>query len=196
MFHVLFPSNTGKPDPHQLSLPCRLYLYVKLQARANGVQFCVIIIRIMRDLCNRIPAFQVLSGWAIELLVEKSLSSGPCPGGPAEALRRVLEVISSGLFLPGSCGLLDPCEKETVDAGGAMTDQEREDLTAGAQHALRLHAFKQLHTVLDIDPLKIPQRGRGNSRSKRRRDDSRDKSSNAKVQKKEDEKAEPVAMQE
>ena len=38
---------------------------------------------------------------AIELLVEKSLSSGPCPGGPGEALRRVLEVISSGIFLPG-----------------------------------------------------------------------------------------------
>ena len=39
---------------------------------------------------------------AIELLVEKSLSSGPCPGGPGEALRRVLEVLSSGLFLPGT----------------------------------------------------------------------------------------------
>ena len=38
---------------------------------------------------------------AIELLVEKSLSSGPSPAGPGEALRRVLEVCASGTFLPG-----------------------------------------------------------------------------------------------
>ena len=38
---------------------------------------------------------------AIELLVEKALSSGPSPAGPGEAFRRVLEIISSGIFLPG-----------------------------------------------------------------------------------------------
>ncbi|XP_065060254.1 zinc finger RNA-binding protein-like isoform X2 [Rhopilema esculentum] len=163
------------------------------QARANGVQFCVIIIRIMRDLCSRVPAFQVLDGWAIELLVEKALSSGPSPAGAGEAFRRVLEVISSGIFLPGSCGLLDPCEKDKTDAVCDLSNQEREDLTAGAQHALRLHAFRQLHTVLDIEPLKPSPRGRGLVRPKRRRDDSRDsagKIAGAKVQRKDDEKGE------
>ena len=39
-----------------------------------------------------------------------------------------------GLYFPaGSRGLLDPCEKNKTDAAGDMTDQEREDLTAGAQ---------------------------------------------------------------
>ena len=37
--------------------------------------------------------------------------------------------------------MLDPCEKEKTDASGELTDQEREDLTAGAQvngaHAIR-----------------------------------------------------------
>lgn len=34
-------------------------------------------------------------------MVEKALSSGPSPAGPGEAFRRVLEIISSGIFLPG-----------------------------------------------------------------------------------------------
>ena len=33
----------------------------------------------------------------------------------------------------GGPGLCDPCEKETVDALGEVTMQEREDLTASAQ---------------------------------------------------------------
>ena len=37
------------------------------------------------------------------------------------------------ISLLGSCGLLDPCEKESTDATGGLTEQEREDLTAGAQ---------------------------------------------------------------
>ena len=55
------------------------------------------------------------------------------PLGPGEALRVVLEVVSSGLFLPGGPGLLDPCEKETVDALGGLTSQNREDMTCYAQ---------------------------------------------------------------
>lgn len=38
---------------------------------------------------------------ALELLVEKSLSSSEQPLGPGEAFRRVLECISTGLFLQG-----------------------------------------------------------------------------------------------
>lgn len=94
----------------------------------------------------------------MELLVEKALSSSQQPLGPGEAFRRVLECISSGLLLEGmfhnylqaafNCdlkfnsfvvvdtggpGLCDPCEKDTVDALGGVTMQEREDLTASAQ---------------------------------------------------------------
>lgn len=95
----------------------------------------------------------------MELLVEKALSSSQQPLGPGEAFRRVLECISSGLLLEGNwqsfwqylilawnlhvtplniccaggAGLCDPCEKDTVDALGGVTMQEREDLTASAQ---------------------------------------------------------------
>ena len=55
------------------------------------------------------------------------------------------------------------------------------------QHALRLHAFRQVHTVLDVEPLKPSARGRGQGRGKRRRDDSREKNAaSAKILKKDE----------
>lgn len=151
------------------------------QARANQLTSCVITIRIMRDLCQRISAFKPLSGWAIELLCEKALGSYFHPLAPGEAFRRVLEAIASGIFLPGGTGLLDPCEKEKTDAVSYLTPQEREDITAAAQQSLRHVAFRQIHKVLGVEPLKpVPNR-------KRRADStSADGRDVAKVAKKED----------
>ncbi|XP_020603163.1 zinc finger RNA-binding protein-like [Orbicella faveolata] len=185
----------AEDDPQVLDRPKCLAALASLrhakwfQAKANGLQSCVIIIRVMRDLCQRIPAFSPLNNWAMELLVEKALSSSQQPLGPGEAFRRVLECISSGLLLEGGAGLCDPCEKDTVDALGAVSMQEREDLTASAQHALRLQAFRQLHKVLGIDrlpPASKFRRGRGRS-FKRRREDSGQGEEGAKKEKKEGE---------
>uniref|UniRef100_A0A3Q3A885 Zinc finger RNA-binding protein n=1 Tax=Kryptolebias marmoratus TaxID=37003 RepID=A0A3Q3A885_KRYMA len=71
------------------------------QARANGLQSCVIIIRILRDLCQRVPTWSPFPGWAMELLVEKAISSASAPLSPGDALRRVFECISSGILLTG-----------------------------------------------------------------------------------------------
>lgn len=124
------------------------------QARANSLTSCVVIIRVLRDFCNRTPAFKPLSQWAIELLCEKSLASSFQSLGPGDAFRRVMEAIASGIFLPHGSGLLDPCEKEKTDAASNLSDQEREDITAAAQNALRLQAFRQLHKVLEIEEIK------------------------------------------
>ncbi len=56
---------------------------------------------------------------------------------------------------------------------------------------MRLHAFRQIHTVLDIEPLKAPARGQRYMRGKRRHDDSRETGNKStKLQKKDDEKEE------
>lgn len=36
------------------------------KARANGLQSCVIIIRILRDLCQRVPTWSPFPGWVSE----------------------------------------------------------------------------------------------------------------------------------
>ncbi|GAB6018914.1 zinc finger RNA binding protein [Chamberlinius hualienensis] len=142
------------------------------QARASGLQSCVIIIRILRDLCRRVPTWTPLNSWAMELLVEKVLCSAGIPLAPGDAFRRIFESLASGILLPGEPGLLDPCEKEPTDSCMNMIPQEREDITASAQHALRLVAFRQIHKVLGMDPLPPPKFVKGRFTRKRRRDNS------------------------
>ncbi|GBP61748.1 Zinc finger RNA-binding protein [Eumeta japonica] len=124
-----------------------------LQARAATLQSCVIIIRIMRDLCRRIPNWTPLNPYAMELLVSGVMQSAGCALSPGEALRRVMEAVAGGLLLEHGPGLRDPCEKEVVDALGNLPPQKREDLTASAQQFLRQIAFRQIHKVLDMEPL-------------------------------------------
>ena len=124
-------------------------------ARAAGLQSSVIILRILRDLQSWKPQWQPLRPFALELIVEKSLASVGLPLSPGDAIRRVFEAISAGCILPGSPGLLDPCEKEALDVLDNMSPQEREDVTSDAQNILRLIAFRQIHQVLQMEPLPV-----------------------------------------
>ncbi|CAH1637143.1 unnamed protein product [Spodoptera littoralis] len=62
------------------------------QARAATLQSCVIIIRVMRDLCRRIPNWTPLNPYAMELLVSGVMQSAGAALSPGEALRRVLDM--------------------------------------------------------------------------------------------------------
>ncbi|XP_077835445.1 zinc finger RNA-binding protein 2 isoform X22 [Macaca mulatta] len=103
---------------------------------------------------------------AMELLVEKAVSSAAGPLGPGDAVRRVLECVATGTLLTDGPGLQDPCEGDQTDALEPMTLQEREDVTASAQHALRMLAFRQTHKVLGMDLL--PPRHRLGARFRKR----------------------------
>jgi len=81
-------------------------------------------------------------------------------------------VVSSGLLLQSGPGLLDPCEKESVDAVQRLTNQSREDITCYAQQALRQVAFRQIHKVLGMEPLPRFQKRQMQNNRKRRRDNS------------------------
>ncbi|KAG5834555.1 hypothetical protein ANANG_G00262730 [Anguilla anguilla] len=123
------------------------------QARVNGLKSCVIVLRILRDMCNRMSVWEPLKGWPLELVCEKAIATCNRPLGAGEALRRVMECLASGILLPGGPGLHDPCEKEPTDTLTAMTAEQAEAITYSAQHALRLLAFGQIYKVLEMDPL-------------------------------------------
>lgn len=142
------------------------------QARATGLQSCVMIIRILRDLCNRNPTWAPLNSWPMELLVEKSISSANHALSPGDALRRVMEALAGGILLNDNPGVLDPCEKDPMDAASEMKPQQREDITSSAQLALRLISFRQIHKVLGMDPMPPPKFTRDRFNRKRRRDNS------------------------
>ncbi|KAE8291759.1 Spermatid perinuclear RNA-binding protein [Larimichthys crocea] len=123
------------------------------QARVTDLKSCVIVLRIFRDMCNRLPGWQPLKGWPLELICEKAIATCNRPMGPGEALRRVMECIASGILLPGGPGVHDPCEREPTDVLSDLSAQQADAITDSAQHALRLLAFGQLYKVLNMDPL-------------------------------------------
>lgn len=80
------------------------------------------------------------------------ISANPDFKKPGDIFRRVIECVAGGIFLPGGVlalvllccceplfcgaggtGLLDPCEKGTVDAAALMAAQERANITLSAQ---------------------------------------------------------------
>uniref|UniRef100_A0A3Q1I997 Spermatid perinuclear RNA-binding protein n=1 Tax=Anabas testudineus TaxID=64144 RepID=A0A3Q1I997_ANATE len=122
-------------------------------ARVTDLKSCVIVLRILRDMCNRLPVWQPLKGWSLELICEKAIATCNRPLGPGEALRRVMECIASGILLPGGPGVHDPCEREPTDVLSDLSAQQADAITHSAQHALRLLAFGQLYKVLNMDPL-------------------------------------------
>ncbi|KAM8871652.1 spermatid perinuclear RNA-binding protein isoform 1-T3 [Synchiropus picturatus] len=141
-------------DRHRCLLALAALRHAKwFQARVNGLKSCVIVLRILRDMCNRHPTWEPLKGWPLELICEKAIATCNRPLGAGEALRRVMECLASGILLPGGPGLHDPCEKEPTDTLANLTDQQAETITSSAQHALRLMAFGQLYKVLEMEPL-------------------------------------------
>ncbi|XP_041643882.1 spermatid perinuclear RNA-binding protein-like isoform X1 [Cheilinus undulatus] len=123
------------------------------QARVTDLKSCVVVLRILRDMCNRLPGWRPLKGWPLELICEKAIATCNRPLGPGEALRRVIECIASGILLPGGPGVHDPCEREPTDVLSDLSAQQADAVTESAQHALRLLAFGQLYKVLKMDPL-------------------------------------------
>jgi len=157
-------------------------------SRALSRHSCTVVIRILRDLCQRNPTWSPLKCWAIELLVEKVLNSAGVPLSPGDALRRVFEALAGGILLPDSPGFLDPCEKDPTDAAHELTNQEREDITSSSQHALRLIAFRQVHKVLGMEQLPPPKQWR--FARKRRRDSSSGEAGESAGEEKKDKKEE------
>uniref|UniRef100_A0A158PLH3 DZF domain-containing protein n=1 Tax=Angiostrongylus costaricensis TaxID=334426 RepID=A0A158PLH3_ANGCS len=125
-------------------------IYNHLGARCIYLQSCQVTLRILRDIRARIESWRPLNDWMCELLVEKVLSSCLAPLSVGDALRRVFEAVASGVLLKTGPGLPDPCEKVSIDVLAPLTGQQREAITASAQHALRLIAFNQLYKVGDL----------------------------------------------
>ncbi|XP_043939803.1 uncharacterized protein LOC122811791 isoform X2 [Protopterus annectens] len=129
------------------------------QVRAAGLKSCVIITRVMRDLCNRMPAWKPLKGWPLELICEKAIGTASRPMGEGMAFRRVLECLASGILLPDGPGLYDPCEIDCVDAVGHLDRQQREDITRSAQHVLRMVVLGLVDKIFTEDNIH-PKQGR------------------------------------
>ena len=109
-----------------------------------------LVVRILRDLCRRIPTWNSFPCYIMELICDKALRTVAHQMGPAELLRRFFEIIASGLLLPGEAGVLDPCEKSNSNAARVVKLQ---DCQVSSAMSVALRSFSTLPCLLAYRPL-------------------------------------------
>ena len=105
------------------------------------------VLRLLRHLQLHQTALAPLNLWCLVLLLHT------CQIQPIHSVgqlfRAVFACLSSGILLPNAIGsgLIDPCEKEPVDAAAHLNVEQRIELTAYAQNILRCIAFEQYDKI-------------------------------------------------
>lgn len=112
------------------------------------------IIRLMRDLQIRFEGLQPLTPWIIDLLSWYATMKNP----KREALplpvafKRVFQLLSAGFFLPGSAGIIDPCEHSPSRVHTTMTLDQQDQVCYTFQTLLRILAHKGgLRQILGLE---------------------------------------------
>lgn len=110
-----------------------------------------ILIRLLRDLRSRFEGFEPLSPWMLDLIAHNAIMNNP--GRQAlpinQAYRRVLQLLASGLFLPGSAGIADPCEPGSIRVHTAMSLEQQDLVCLTAQTLLRVLAHGGYRPLLE-----------------------------------------------
>lgn len=96
------------------------------------------LIRILRDAVERCDGLKMLSTRTIDLLVHfVSLNRSTQEILPIhKAFIRVFQLLASGIFLPGSPGIIDPCDDNRTNIAESMTLEERDICCMTAQVSL------------------------------------------------------------
>jgi hypothetical protein len=107
----------------------------------------LIVLRLLRDLQYNKTPLSSLNLWCLVLLIYK------CQNQPINStinlFRSVFSCLSSGILLPNSIGpgIIDPCEKDLVDAADYLTVEQRLNITNYAHDILRLIAFEKYEKI-------------------------------------------------
>lgn len=111
------------------------------------------LVRILKDMKKHIPGLQSLNPWYIQLLANCAVIPlvGDQPLSLTDAFKRVWELLSGGLFLPGSIGIPDPCEESDVGIHDNLAPHECDELTRNAQTILMMLSYGAYREVLAVE---------------------------------------------
>ncbi|XP_065654006.1 interleukin enhancer-binding factor 2 homolog isoform X2 [Hydra vulgaris] len=113
-----------------------------------------VLVRLLKDLKKRFSGLSGLTPWLIDLLAFKSATLPSNTRDPLSinvAFRRALQLLAAGLFLPGSLGVIDPCESGQVRAHSVLTLEEQDMLCLTAQTLIRALCHGAINEVLGIE---------------------------------------------
>lgn len=111
------------------------------------------LIRLIHDLRKRFQGFEPLTPWMLDLLAHYSIMNNPSRQALPlnQAYKRFLQLLSAGFFLPGSAGIVDPCENGAVRVHTAMTLEEQDQVCLTAQTLLRVLSHGGFRQILGIE---------------------------------------------
>lgn len=112
-----------------------------------------VLIRLLRDMKSRFQGFEALSTWMLDLLAHYATMNTPNHQAmPINvAFRRSLQLLSAGLFLPGSAGIGDPCEAAGIRVHTAMTLEQQDTVCLTAQTLLRVLTHGGYKQILGLE---------------------------------------------
>lgn len=126
-----------------------------VQDPSQDVVDAPLITRLFRDMRERFPGLNMLNKWVADLLVAHCLMNNPRVEEtgkllPSKVMRRLLQLLASGIFLPHSVGLSDPTEQGyRVHQDWSPTDMDSVCYTA--QTLLRIWSHGGHRSVLGLD---------------------------------------------
>jgi len=107
------------------------------------------LVRLLKDLRNRFTGLKCLNPWMIDLLAHRSLLNNKQTLPIQIAYRRVIQLLAGGLFLPGSAGIIDPCETGNIRIQTLLSLEQQDLLCMTAQHLVRIMAHGGFIAVLN-----------------------------------------------
>jgi len=107
------------------------------------------LVRLLKDLRNRFSGLKCLNPWMIDLLAHRSLLNNKQTLPIQIAYRRVIQLLAGGLFLPGSAGIIDPCETGNIRIQTLLSLEQQDLLCMTAQHLVRVMAHGGFIAVLN-----------------------------------------------
>ncbi|ALC46564.1 CG5641 [Drosophila busckii] len=112
-----------------------------------------VLIRILKDLIARFEEFFPLTSWMIDLIAHLAIMNNPSRQAlPINlAFRRVFQLLSAGLFLPGSAGITDPTEPGHIRVHTALTLEQQDLCCYTAQTLLRVLAHGGYKQILGME---------------------------------------------
>lgn len=98
------------------------------------------LVRVLLELKRRHEGLAPMSRWMVELLGHFSVMYNPSHQALplAQAFKRVFQLLSAGLFLPGSAGIPDPCEGGNLRVHTTMSLEEQDLVCLTSQNLLRV----------------------------------------------------------